>query len=293
MEKYTTQNNNRRCYWREFESYDELIDIARNRLKNGQDDYGNSSITGDYSFTGTKNMAEAIELAEAGWADGTDKIRKVAESIEVPQDNTNDSHRIVVKHNLAGEEPDIGLFVQGQPEHMIEFYDTQQTVGKIINLFVAVSQGWKVEKACIVNRGATILAAIEALQTRGYSLGLYAVEQTFGDSSSLFSYSIPLIEPGQITNIDTIGFAIMHPSFLRRFIFAANEIEHHALRCDLGAFPSEGYGKPAGRISHSKTMQSGGYTIEKDFGLTDSRKSMKKNAQKIVDDCLKTLKVED
>lgn len=291
MEKYTTQNNHRTSYWREFESYEELIDIARRRVRSGQDDYGNSSITGGYDFTGTKNLSEAIRLAEQGWADGTDRIRKVADSIEVPQDIVDDSHRLTLWHDVVGDEPDIGRFVEGQPEHMIEFRAQQLKVGKIINLFVSVSQDWLVERSSIVNRGATILAAIEALQTRGYSLGLYVVEQSFSGRSNLFSYRVPLIEPGQITNIDTIGFAIMHPSFLRRFIFAANEAESYDLRCELGAHSSGGYGKPVGKILHPKNMQINGSTVEKDFGLTNSKKSMVKNAQTIVDNCIESLRV--
>jgi len=272
---------------REFSGLHDLLDIADRRVHEGVDDLGNDSITGDFSFSGTHSLEEAVTLASKGWPEGVERMSSIAEGIEVDSTLLQSALRL-------NQFFDIDRYLQGEPENMVSFVQTQQSHGKILDIVINAAQHARVDKKEIENRGAAILAAVDTLRTNGYSVGVFIVDQrepSYERGYTRVRYEIPVLEPGQAVSVDTLAFTIMHPSFLRRLLFAANESEDRHVRRSFGFEEHGGYGVPV--LLDDYTHFRPAYVIDKDDGLHTDPHKVQKFAQKVVRKSLKALNAED
>jgi probable phage protein len=139
-----------------------------------------------------------------------------------------------------------------------------------------------------MQRGGALYAAIEALRTEGYSLGLTMVDSTKNNYFSHYTeYQIPVVQPGEYLDIDTAAFCLAHPAFLRRGVFALNEHESNDIRHAMGYMVGGGYGEPT-RMASDLPPHS--FLIDQGEGLDlRSDDDMQRFAQKVVDRTLETL----
>lgn len=280
---------------RTMDGIDDLIRIADRRIAEGVDNLGNASLSGEEYFTGTRTLAEAVGLARYGWHEGMDRINQIAESINIDPSILQSALRVESSFDVSGDEPDIDRFLQGSPDNMVTYSNSDEArVGRVLDFVINVAQHASVDKQEIENRGAAILASVEALKANGYSIGVFAVEQCEPSGSvhdnKFIRYEIPILEPGQSVNIDTLAFSIMHPSFLRRLIFAANENEPKEIREEFGFRSGGGYGRPVyiDGYQHARPAM----VIDKDEGLHRSSEDTARFAQKLVEKSLAELGAE-
>jgi hypothetical protein len=283
-------------YTRELDGVYDLSDIALARIESGGDDLGNASLTGDKSFTGTKTLKEAVRLCNEGWPEGVESVSEVLEGVQLDPALLMSANRIESYFDVAGDEPDIDRFLVGDPENMVVYTNGLQTHGTILDIVLNVGQHAYVDKQEIINRGASVLAAVEALRAHGYSIGVMAVERCSGsryyyDNSpnKIMQYSIPILAPGEAVNVDTLAFSTMHPSFLRRLLFAANEAEPDSIRRTFGYMRGGGYGRPLPLEGYTHARPA--YIIDKDDWLTRDKSKVAEYAQKIAENCLHALDV--
>ena len=232
-------------------------------------------------------MDEAIELARYGWEEGRQHLRQAVGRIALDQ---LVGRRPIVESQLdfAGDEVDIGAYLHGEPEHMVDYQVRQDTHGKQAMMYVNASMESNVSSKRIMQRGGALYAAIEALRTEGYSLGLTMVESTQNNSFSHYAeYQIPVVRPGEYLGIDTAAFCLAHPAFLRRGVFALNEHESNDLRYSMGFMAGQGYGEPIPMVSD---LPPHSFLIDQGEGLDlRSDDDMQRFAQKVVDRTLETL----
>lgn len=256
--------------YRQLGGIDELIEIADKINSNDENErYRCASITGGYSFTHTESLEEAIDLCKNGWREGRDKVLSAMSSLSIEDSLSNLGQVINYHHDTSGDEPDVGLYLSGDPENMINYRVDDSMSGRNVKLLVNVSQHAYVDPTAITRRGIAIVAATETASAAGYGVQLEAVEHTVSSSySSVMSieYRIPLAEAGSYLNIDTLTFAIVHPSFLRRLIFALNESESSEIRDRMGFWEGRGYGVPAPIELHDDEHA---IIIDKDDGLLE------------------------
>lgn len=286
VHKYESKIGNKLLYVREFDGVHDLSDIAASRVEEGMDRLGNSSIDGDYDFTGTKSLAEAVDLCDKGWPKGVDMMNKAVEAIHIDPELLPNRNTLTSCFDVSGDEPDIDRYLQGEPENMITYSQDTQTYGNVLDIVLNVGQPSYVDKKAIINRGAAVLAAVEALRIQGCSVGVLAVEQCSGNSGVIQS-KIPILTPGEAVNVDTLAFATMHPSFLRRLIFAAQETEEYDIRKEFGFYRSGGYGVPLPIKDYKHDRPA--CIIDLKDGLTEENRQIKKFAQTLAEKCLKTL----
>ena len=232
-------------------------------------------------------MDEALELARYGWEEGRQHLRQAVGRIALDQ---LVGRRPIVESRLdfAGDEVDIGAYLHGEPEHMVDYQVRQDTHGKQAMMYVNTSMASHVSSERIMQRGGALYAAIEALRTEGYSLGLTMVESTQNNSFSHYvEYQIPVVQPGEYLGIDTAAFCLAHPAFLRRGVVALNEHESNDLRYSMGFMAGQGYGEPT-RMASDLPPHS--FLIDQGEGLDlRSDDDMQRFAQKVVDRTLETL----
>lgn len=164
--------------------------------------------------------------------------------------------------SYSGDEVDIDNFLMRRPDHMVEYPLRYDVGGKQATVLMNCSIAAGVSAERIMRRGAAVLAAIEALRTDGYSLGLTMMEASRSSSSrTTVEYYIPVVHPGGFLDMDAAAFCVAHPSFLRRLIFALNEHEPTDLRRAIRFYRGGGYGQPVRMVSelppHSFVIEQG------------------------------------
>jgi hypothetical protein len=179
---------------------------------------------GDDGWAGTRSYEECQELAADGWPEGLGHVEEVRKKM-----NRIVASKIKAYHPRyadSGDEIDIGAFVEGDPEHWIEFQpeDTEGMGGKIVRVLVNVAVSCSVEKEVFIHRGAAVVGLLEALSNCGYSVELTLMSTTENDGT-INQYEIPVKRSDEHLDGDRCSFMIIHPSILRRLVFAAKEQE--------------------------------------------------------------------
>ena len=289
MRRFEEQRGARTIHFRQLDSVSEMID-AMQHAPEQQEQSGLRAASlkiDEWQWSGTSTMDEAIELARYGWEEGRQHLRQAVGRIALDQ---LVGRRPIVESQLdfAGDEVDIGAYLHGEPEHMVDYQVRQDTHGKQAMMYVNASMESNVSSKRIMRRGGALYAAIEALRTEGYSLGLTMVESTQNNSFSHYAeYQIPVVQPGEYLGIDTAAFCLAHPAFLRRGVLALNEHEPNDIRYAMGFMVGGGYGEPIPMVSD---LPPHSFLIDQGEGLDlSSDDDMQRFAQKVVDRTLETL----
>jgi len=169
----------------------------------------------------------ALELVKTGWVQGAEKMRTLADAMYekiAPQVTT--WHE--TEHAISGACVDVGAYLTGAPECMLEFKPTERAGAPPVDIVVSICASYKVTAEQICNKGAAILAAIDVLEQRGCAVSVRAEFTTCYTTKSSripyrLSYVIILKRPGEVLDVDAMAFVLMHPAMSRRLIFAAME----------------------------------------------------------------------
>lgn len=289
MRRSEQEYDGRTMHLRQLDSISEMID-AMQHAPEQQEQSGlraSSLKIDEWRWSDTKTMDEALELARYGWEEGRQHLRQAVGRITLDQ---LVGRRPVVESRLdfAGDEVDIGAYLHSEPEHMVDYQVRQDTHGKQAMMYVNASVASNVSSKRIMRRGGALYAAIEALRTEGYSLGLTMVDSTKNNYFSHYAeYQIPVVQPGEYLDIDTAAFCLAHPAFSRRGVLALNEHEPNDIRYAMGFMVGGGYGEPTRMASN---LPPHSFLIDQGEGLDlRSDDDMQHFAQKVVDRTLETL----
>lgn len=244
----------------------------------------------DPEWYGTVNMKQAIEVARYGWEEGREYLRGAVGRVALDS-LIGRRHAVNPVLSYAGDEVDIGTFLYGDPEHMINYplhYDKQ---GKQATVLVHTSVTCDVSAERIMRRGAALYTVIEVLRADGYSLGLTIINacksSRNGGNIAGVEYQIPIIQPGEYLGIDTAAFCLAHPSFIRRLGFAIREHESKEIREKMGFTKNGGYGTSCSMFS---PIPPNSILIDKGEGLDlQGDDDIQAFAQRIVDRAVERL----
>jgi len=254
MVKEEREKDGHICYLRYYRDWLEFVSCAEKVLAGCEGKWFNgggcrSLDIGEAGWFGTSSLKETIDLARNGWPEGRQHLAIPGLSAE---NLFTFSQRIIRQIDTAGDEPDIGLFLQGEPEHMVTLVETiERNRGKVIRILLnrACSSDIGIDR--VVRKGVSVFAAIQNLMLLGF-----AVEITIVEACSRSSYEyvqfIPILHAGEPINLDTLAFMLIHPSVLRRLCFSAEECESPEIRRRFEFFSSRGYGIPCEPSFHEE-----------------------------------------
>jgi len=179
-------------------------------------------------------------IAKHGWPYGALKMRKLADKLYekiAPKVNIWQG----TQHDVSGAYVDIGAYLSGAPECMVAFEERETNAAHPVDMLISCCYSWKIPADVICNRGAAILATIDALEQSGCSVSV-TVEFTDAKGGYEVVNTIRIKRPGEVLDADALAFAIMHPAFFRRLCFASLEHEPYNVRRALGVRPTGTYG---------------------------------------------------
>jgi hypothetical protein len=252
--------------WGDFiDRAEEVIELAPGKQKDG---LGCASMKDDANWSGSKSLQEAVRLGRFGWEEGRDKILEIRKRLKIDSVLPN-AKRIDRIMDVSGDEPDVALYLMGEPDNMATLVDSNSTDGRVVRILVNRTASWHIDADDLLRRGVSILIAIETMIRLGYSIELSicdAVSAGYGSDGSRMEDYIPVLRAGDPVNLDTIAFMLAHPSVLRRLLFATQEMEAVKVRKTFGFHGSGGYGHCAEpeKVTEKDLM------IKKDDGAVNS-----------------------
>ena len=159
-------------------------------------------------------MSDALKLAREGWQEGLERAADVVERLSLA--NPRVRRR---KPSLAGGSVSVGRMLAGDPAHMIR--RPKAPGRKIVTFFVEAGCSGHINADAMIDRAALIGAMIDLMENVGYSCTIVAVDTSIEGRLPRYQLAVKLKEAGERLNLADVMFALGHPSFLRRFSFAA------------------------------------------------------------------------
>jgi hypothetical protein len=198
-----------------------------------------SSKRGTEKFTGTRDLAHALDLATNGWAEGAARILKGQADIHAACGLPDLTPSF--EWDIGGEFPDVGAFCAGVPEHMASPAPFNNSVASVVRIAIPGSTPSWMQARDLVTYGVALMSVIDSIQESGRSVALFwdMTVKMQGNNLPLHTV-VPLTTAGAPVDVSRIAFAF-HPSMLRRCWFATVE-----LLDDLGV-TGEVYGIASGR----------------------------------------------
>lgn len=193
---------------------------------------------------GTKNFPEALKLAKEGWPEG----RKLIESMSVQfrEMLTNKVFRPVLVHDVWGDTVDVGRFAAGLPDTMMHWQSSDLVARgfgqSIVHIVFNMTVSWSVSTEAIRNRGAAVVALVDALEMAGKRVKIdlvYAASLGRNDTAEQMAIWTNVKQPDMPLQIDQLAFSLCHPSAFRRIGFGVAEQMPPDIRRGLSS-----YGRP-------------------------------------------------
>lgn len=266
MRKYRTDEG---FYVTDFENITELVHFIETKevYPNFKNKVGGpESISGDRAFTGTESFEEAKDLLLHGWEHGTIEIKRRVEAR-----NTGVMLKQKTVYDVAGYQCSVPRYLQGVPTNMINKKSIPQK-NKVITINKCCSYSALVDRKTIIEESVKVLQLVNRMEKQGYRVNLNVLFGTVKRNISVISViKVRIKSSSQKLNIKQTAFPLVHPSMLRRIIFAvwerSEECSHYGFEC--------GYGMPANECIYKKTLNKGEYLIPSEISekeITDIEK---------------------
>ncbi|ATG86530.1 hypothetical protein J4T96_gp118 [Mycobacterium phage Finemlucis] len=221
-----------------FDSFDDLLTHNRE----GTDH--RSKHMDDPSFYGVNNMQEADQLGQKGLPKaGIEAINLAEHKVALM---AGDLYRPAYDeyHDTAGAFVDMGRYMQGEPECMVDFTPTEEPgQNKIVALILNITYNWAISAKAIKENGQAMFALVEAIETAGMQAEIWVDMYVRGFGSNYRARTaVRLKKAGEPFDVSMFMYALTHNSFLRAHLFNAMHSHDKDVREACGIHPSGGYG---------------------------------------------------
>lgn len=229
-----------------YEVFDSLGEFAKYAIANEAPQSANSAerYENGVSWQESATLAEACDIARNGYgairSDVDSILSKVTERLDMKF-----SEHYVTEYATSGSSVDMGRFVTGEPECMLEFLpESSATMGRVVKIMVAGTASSDISSAHIIARGVAVVALLETIHKMGVGVELWWESCVTGRGARDKTYStvVKLHDSNDHLDIDSVMFSMAHPSMLRRLTFSVQEQSTTAKA--QGAESYSGYGTP-------------------------------------------------
>ena len=161
-----------------------------------------------YHFTQTRSFSEAVSLAKNGWDAGI-KALEINKDIIISGGNE-------LNYSPTGSFVDIGSYLLGNPNCMVEFVDKTERSKEMLDIYVSLTYGSEKSSDLALKYAKKVIKTLQeaALKYDVKIIGLCCTN--YGVSSEIVSICIKDYTENIVLNKFAFAF---HPSFFRRLFF--------------------------------------------------------------------------
>lgn len=204
-----------------FNSFSELESFISSspRVKGNEERKASENNSDTYfKFSDTMDYSQAAEFLRSGYNYGCESLQKEMSGLA-----RNYKNVVTVKNDVLGVVPNIGAYMTGHPKNMINIKTEKRAVKtKVINMVINTIVSYSYTKDDIVRLGAATLLQIIRLERNGYKVNLYVANKIEYKSNQLVCFTKVKNSSEQL-NLLKVAYPIVHPSFIRRHMFAVYE----------------------------------------------------------------------
>lgn len=204
-----------------YESLTEMVDAALKPAAAGVRRI--SRERGDRKWYGTPNFDAAVRLAQEGWSGPRKQVQSTVTEV-MDALGSDDSWSTVgpqMAYDVTGGAPDVGLFMTGEPECMVNFIVANERPS--VRIMASASYLSAVRAEHVLARGAVISALVEALHAAGVGVELWGCLSTRNEGGEIADMFVRVKSYEDPLDMDQVMFVFAHPSFARRIGFGAKE----------------------------------------------------------------------
>ena len=221
-----------------FDSFGEFIRYAKENINRQSSDRRSD---GDWHGPKSESLDSACDLALNGWDDIRPQVDGILGDVtDRLADRLADLYKPT--YDFGGAYVDMGRYVEGDPECMVNFSATaDKSMGRVVKVVVAGTASSMIDPNHIIKRGIAVLALIDTINKLGFGVELWWDSTIEGrGSGNLYSTAVKLHDSADTLDINSVMFSLAHPSMLRRLTFSVQERSEKASEQGVGG----GYGVP-------------------------------------------------
>lgn len=175
---------------------------------------------------------DALAMAEGdGYQAAVSEAEDLIAHINMDMENRS-TPGFVSNYQVAGGEIDMGRYLAGDPECMMESLPIPvMRTGRVLKLMVPICYSSMVHEDTVRRRGAAVMALVDCFQRSQHVVeiwGVLAIHSTNGkpgDRNKRLVYSVKVQDADQPMNMGRVMFALAHPTMLRQLGFGVEDQE--------------------------------------------------------------------
>lgn len=143
--------------------------LSADEYKHGSDHRERQSRTGDFSFTCTHSYDEAVKLLGDGWPEGAEQASKLQAKLAYAMAAADTvSERFHTTWDVSGEEPDIGRYLAGEPENMMDYrLEEVPAFGRVASVVVNGCVSGGVDEKHLREIAVMLAALVDSIENTG------------------------------------------------------------------------------------------------------------------------------
>lgn len=221
-----------------FDTFGEFIRLAEKNPKPQASDR-----RGDTKWSKTESLSEASSLAHNGWNEIRPQVDSVLNDLTDRLSERLSSY-YVTEFATSGASVDMGRFITGEPECMVEWSPVPEaSMGRVVKIVIAGTVSSDIAPELIIRRGIAVLSLVDTIHKMGVGIELWWDSSIMGSdrTNKTHTTAVKLHDSSEPLDIDSVMFALAHPSMLRRLTFSVQEQSETADAQNVGC----GYGRCA------------------------------------------------
>lgn len=142
--------------------------LSAGEFKRGEDHQEKCSETGSFDFTETNSYGAAERLLRDGWPEGAEQASKLVAKLAFAVAEANVAERHVTYYDVAGEEADVGRYLAGEPENMLDFrMEEVPAFGRVAQVVFDGCVSGGVDAKRLMQAAVIVSALIDSIELAG------------------------------------------------------------------------------------------------------------------------------
>ncbi|ASW31558.1 hypothetical protein SEA_GUUELAD_135 [Mycobacterium phage GuuelaD] len=209
-------------------SYASLAEFSEYQRANQQYAMDKRDAEANRAFSGVASIDEACDKAQRGLPEEGVKVLDTSRALADSAMRQVSAYDMESTYDVAGSYVDMGRFVTGEPECMIQTtFDEVPVTRPVVTIVSNINASGGIDKDDLRERGRLIVALIKAVETSGRSTELW-VDSTnqargnrFSELDEYFRISVKIKAASQPLDMGAVMYAFTDPSMLRVLGFNA------------------------------------------------------------------------
>jgi hypothetical protein len=207
--------------------------------------------------------AEALRRARSeGYAEVLPEVEQLVGAIDQQITTERFQTTFQTTFDVTGSEVDLGRFLSGEPECMVESLPIRiARRGRAVRIVLPVNYSATVEPDQVRRRGAAVMALCDVLARAQHPLEVWAAVCNTAPGGARYACVVKVQDADQPLDAGRLLFALAHPAMLRQLGFAVEEHEKATTRKQFGYVDGGGYGGPSYAVQEGDLPDQYGQTI--------------------------------